>query len=185
MYTSDGIGSARPDFGLQPDDPTTRRPDSGSGSARRQAVGFGFGFGSKVFQSGRVRVDSSYPTDPTTRQPDNPTQLKHENDQPFKKKLTKISKKCLELLYSMKICNFGRLLEKFQCGKSVFGEKLFLPSIFVGLSGRSGRSRVGLLNAVGSSGRPDDRPSGSGPGSGRSFFVGFGFGSEKPTRSHH
>jgi hypothetical protein len=45
---SDGIGSAR--------------PDSGSGSARRQAVGFRFGFGSKLLPSDWVRVDHSDPT---------------------------------------------------------------------------------------------------------------------------
>jgi hypothetical protein len=94
----------------------------------------------------------------------------------IKKELTKISKKCLELLYSMKICKFGRLSEKFHCGKSVFGGKLFFPSVFGGLSGRSGRSRVGSLDAVGSSGRPDDRPSGSGPSSGRSFLSNSGSG---------
>jgi hypothetical protein len=137
VSTSDGIGSARPDIGVQPPDPTRvpGRPDD------------------KPSGSGRVRVDSS-----------DPTELKHENDQLIKKKLTKISKKCLELLYSVKICNFGRLSEKFHCGKSVFGEKLFFPSVFGGLSGRF----VGCRRVV---------------GFGSKFFV--GFGSEKPTRSHH
>jgi hypothetical protein len=52
---SDGIGSAQPDSGL--------------GSARRQAIGFGFG--SKAIKSGRIRVEFSNPTHPTTRQFDN------------------------------------------------------------------------------------------------------------------
>jgi hypothetical protein len=101
--------------------------------------------------SSRVGFGSTLPT----RRPDNPAELKHKNDQLIKKKLTKISKKCLELLYSMKICNF-------------------FPSVFGGLSGRF----VGCRRVVGSARR-------QAVGLGSKFFVGFGFWSEKPTRSHH
>jgi hypothetical protein len=132
------MGSGRPD-----DKPS----ESGSGRKFSSRVGFGSALLTRL-----------------TRQPDNPTELKHENGQLIKKKLTKISRKCLELLYSIKICNFGRLSENFHCGKSVFGGKLFLSTVFGGLSGRF----VGCRRIVGSARR-----------------QAVGFGSEKPTRSHH
>jgi hypothetical protein len=53
-------------------------------------------------------------------------------------------------LFSIEICSVERPLEKFHCEKSVTDGKLFFSSVFVGLSGRLGCSRVGLLDRVGS-----------------------------------
>jgi hypothetical protein len=94
------------------------RPDPTSGC--NPTTRLGFRVGPTISRRVRVRVDSSDPTDPTTRQPDNPTEFKHENDQPIKKKLTKISKKCLELLVFNKNLQFWATIRKISLRKIGF-----------------------------------------------------------------